>query len=230
MPNGAKQETPFQKGCQNTSTGGIEHEKFLVCVSVALVVALSAGSVLAESIEHKFGVTGRLGFLNPSDSDFNNFKLETDVGFVGGGGIIYGFNKNIAFEFDITHSWFGSNLPSGGGTGDFSITNFSFGAQYRFADPYPKLTPYVGAGLDVLLNDYEGSSSIASDNADVDTAIGVHISGGVDYFIMKNVAINAELKGVLAPEVDIKRSSGGFTGGNFDPSYLSGTLGVRYFF
>ena len=82
------------------------------------------------------------------------------------------------------------------------------------------LVPYVGAGLDILFSDFN--------NADVDTVAGVHVSGGVDYFIMKQLAVTAELKGVVAPESDIKY--GGEKIGNYDPMSLSMTFGVRYFF
>lgn len=192
--------------------------KLFIGASIALAVAFSAGSVFAASIQNRFGVTGRLGFIAPSDSDFNDFKLNSDVGFIGGGGIIYGFDKNIALEFDITHSIFDVERPSGIDMGEFNITNYSFSAQYRFADPYPKLTPYAGAGFDILVGDY--------DRGDVDTVLGAHVQGGADYFILPNVALNAELKAVIAPEADIT----GAAGGNFDPSHVSGMFGGRFFF
>lgn len=195
-------------------------KKLVIFASIALAVALSATSVLAEGIEKRFGVTGRLGFLVPSDSDLNDFKLETDVGFMFGGGLIYGLNKNIALEFDISHSWFDSNLPSGPGTGQFSVTYIALGGQYRFAELYPKLTPYAGAGLDIILPDH--------DNGNVDTVVGLCISGGADYFFTHNIAATAELKAVLAPDADIKQTGG--PGGHFDPTNLSGSIGVRYFF
>ena len=64
-------------------------KKLVIFASIALAVALSATSVLAEDIQKRLGVTGRLGFLVPSDSDLNDFKLETDIGFVFGGGVIH---------------------------------------------------------------------------------------------------------------------------------------------
>ena len=48
-----------------------------------------------------------MGFLVPSDSEASVepclvSNLDTDVGFVGGEGFIYGINRNFAVEFDIT--------------------------------------------------------------------------------------------------------------------------------
>lgn len=190
-----------------------------VMVCIAMSMGAMADGVFADSIQNRLGVTGRLGFIIPTDSDLNDFKINSDAGFIGGGGVIYGLDKNIALELDITHTWFGSSLPSGRNTGDFAITNIAMGGQYRF-NTADKLTPYAGAGLDILVNDYEG--------ADVDTVLGGHFAGGADYFITRSLAVNAELKVVLSPDADIEIR--GTKAGNFSPGSISGTFGVRYFF
>lgn len=193
-------------------------KKLLVVAVVALMLTLIGGGAYAESIENRIGVTGRMGFIIPADSDFEDYQIDTDAGFIGGGGVIYGFDKNIAIEIDVTHTWFGGNLPSGADMGEFSITNLAFGVQYRFQVAEPALTPYAGGGIDILFNDYSRAS--------VDDVVGIHAAGGVDYFLTRDIALNAEIKAVVAPDADIK----GGRGGNFDPSSISGTFGVRYFF
>ncbi len=197
------------------------------CCAVFSLLLTSGGAMAADSINGRLGVTGRIGFLVPTDSELFDrpSNLDTDVGFVGGGGIIYGINKNVAVELDVTHTSFDANQGSFG-VGSFNTTNISLGGQYRFVDiPVQKLVPYVGAGLDILVNNFDFS---AGGSADVDTVAGGHVSGGVDYFILKQVALNAELKGVLAPNADIKLR--GEKIGNYDPTNLSMTFGVRYFF
>jgi outer membrane protein len=130
-----------------------------------------------------------------------------------------------AVELDITHTGFDANLE-GIKAGDFNTNNVSLGAQYRFVDiPVKKLVPYVGAGLDILFNDFNSANG---NNVDVDTVAGVHVSGGADYFILKQLALTAELKGVVAPNADINVR--GEKVGNYDPTSLSMTFGVRYFF
>lgn len=64
--------------------------------------------------------------------------------------------------------------------------------------------------------------------APFDTVPGIHLAGGVDYFLTKNLALNSELKFVVAPNADIT-TFGGVKIGNFDPSSFSMTFGVRYF-
>ena len=201
----------------------------LMCLTLAFL--LSAGVALAaDSIQGRIGVTGRIGFLVPADSDaFDPLPpgsdLETDVGFIGGGGLIFGLYKNFALEFNISYTEFGAEI-GGIQEGDFDTTNISLGAQYRFDyDSSMNLVPYVGGGLDILVN---GFSSSSGDSLDVDTVAGVHACAGIDYFLLKQLALNAELKGVLAPDADITFRGGKV--GDYDPTSVSMTFGVRYFF
>ncbi len=200
-------------------------KKIVILVCMTAVLALAAGTAMAESIKGRIGVTGRIGFLVPADSDYAGYNVSTDVGFNGGGGFIYGITDNIAAELDITHTEFGGDVR-GVKLGDFNTTNISLGAQYRFNDVMPHLTPYAGAGLDILVNglDYDDGGS-----ADVDTVVGVHVSAGVDYFVMKQLALTTEVKGILAPDADIKGPFGGKIG-NYDPMSFTMTFGARFFF
>jgi outer membrane protein len=141
----------------------------------------------------------------------------SDVGFVGGGGLILGLMNSFAADFEITHAGFGTDTNT-----DFDTTNFSLGAQYRFLNlPVRHLVPYAGIGLDILVNG-------ANNGLDVDTVAGIHIKGGVDYFLMRQLALTSEIKGVIAPNADIK--AGGAKVGNFDPDSFSMTFGARFFF
>lgn len=190
-------------------------KKLLVLACATAALSLAAAPSMADSIQGKLGVTGKIGVLLPADGDFGPFNNKTDAGFIGGGGLIYGIDKHFAAEIDITRSSFGSDF------GDFGVTNFAAGAQYRFALAHAQLVPYLGAGGDLLVID-------ADQGRDVDTTVGVHATAGVDYFVMKQLALTAETKLLLAPDTDINDSSG--KRGNFDPTAVSTTFGVRYFF
>ncbi|MCM2356750.1 MAG: porin family protein [Geobacteraceae bacterium] len=194
---------------------------FSLCLAALLVMA--AGTAMADSIQGRLGVTGRVGFLIPADSDLNDLKLETNVGLIGGGGLIFGITRNLAAELEITRMDFSAERVSGRDEGDFGITNIAIGAQYRFMAQPQQLVPYAGAGLDILLTDYERPGGF---RARVDDMVGIHLCGGVDYFFMKQMAATAEVRAVLAPEVDINLAGGG----NFDPSGVSTTFGIRVFF
>lgn len=195
-------------------------KRVIAFVCLAVTIGLATGTAMADNIKGRLGVTGKIGFLDISDGDLGDRRIKPDVGFIGGGGLIYGVTDDVAAEFDITRSEFGSDYPVSGNSGDFGITNIALGAQYRFKVAHTKLVPYAGGGIDILLNEY--------DPAEVDDVVGIHINGGIDYFIMKQLALNVEARAVIAPEADIKR--GGIKVGNFDPSSFSTTFGVRFFF
>ncbi|WP_129124650.1 porin family protein [Geomonas oryzae] len=197
-------------------------KQMIVCGLVAAAIALASGTAMAEGIKGRVGVTGRVGFQIPADNEaeFGWGNNKTDTGFVGGGGFIYGIDSNWAMELEATHSSFESD------TGDFGVTDISLGAQYRIRVPESrKLVPYLGAGLDILVTDYDPYDGAS---LHVDTAVGAHLRGGIDYFLTKDLAFNADAKFVLAPDVDITYQ--GIHTGDFDPSSFSGTVGLRYFF
>jgi outer membrane protein len=195
-------------------------KKLLVLACLAATVSLSGGTAQADDIRGNLGVTGKMGFLVPSDNDSDFFHNRTDTGFVGGGGLIYGIDDHFAAEFDITRTSFGSE------TGDFGITNFTLGGQYRFLVPRRELVPFVGLGMDILVSDYDPHDGA---RRDVDSTVGFHVSGGVDYFLQRSLALTAEAKIVAAPDVAINDRYGDRRG-TFDPSSFSTTVGVRYFF
>ncbi len=195
-------------------------KKSLILACLTLLLTLTAGAALAEDLTGKLGVTARLGFQIPSDNEVINRStislnnISTDAGFIFGGGFLYGIDKNFAAEFDLTNSNY-----NGANSMEFNVVNISMGGQYRFKD-FSGITPFAGAGLDILLNG-------ANNGYDVDTTVGLHVNGGIDYFIMKNLALTGEMKVVVAPTVDIMKSGGKV--GNFDPSSFNMTFGVRYF-
>jgi outer membrane protein len=196
-------------------------KKLIVFACLATAVSMTAGTAMADSIKGRVGVTGKIGFLSPADNNAEFSNNRTDTGFIAGGGLIYGLDDHIAVELDVTRASFGSD------TGDFGVTNVSFGGQYRFALQQRQLVPYIGVGLDILATDYDENGGA---RADVDTTVGVHISGGVDYFLQKNLALTAEAKVVAAPDARITDRRFDFRRGDFDPSSFSTTFGIRYFF
>lgn len=196
-------------------------KKLIVLACLVSTVSMTVGTAIADSINGKIGVTGRVGFISPADNNAEYYNNKTDTGLVAGIGLLYGINDNIAAELDITRSAFGSD------TGDFGVTNVSIGGQYRFALQQRQLVPYIGAGLDILYSDYDENGGAKSD---VEETLGVHISGGVDYFLQKNIALTAEAKLVAAPDAKITDRQSGNHAGNFDPSSFSTTVGIRYFF
>lgn len=196
-------------------------KKLIVFACLVTAVSITASTAMADNIKGKLGVTGRIGFLSPADNTAEFSNNRTDTGFIGGGGLIYGIDDHIAMELEVTRASFGSD------NGDFGVTNVSFGGQYRFALHQRQLVPYIGVGLDILATDYDERFGARSD---VDTKVGGHVSGGVDYFLQKNLALTAEAKVVVAPNARITDRKNGNPAGDFDPTSFSTTVGIRFFF
>jgi outer membrane protein len=193
-------------------------KKLIIITCLASAVALSAGTAMADSINGKLGVTGRIGFLVPADHDNDT---NPDAGFIGGGGLIYGIGNNVAADLEVTHTSFGSDR------GDFGITDIALGGQYRFTLPDHHWVPFVGAGLDILVSDLDGNNG---ESLNHETKLGVHAKGGIDYFINKQFALTAEAKVVAASRTSIIDRFGDNTGDRFTPTNMSSTVGIRYFF
>lgn len=197
-------------------------KKLIVFACLATSVSMTAATAMADSIKGNLGVTGRAGFRTSTDNTLPGFpNNRTDPGLVVGVGLLYGIDDRFAAELDLTRAEFGSD------NGDFGVTNVSLGGQYRFAVQPRQLVPYLGAGLDILVTDFDPDNGAGSD---VDTMVGVHVSAGVDYFLQRNLALTAEVKVVAAPDTDITYRQPGANRDEFDPSSVSTTVGLRFFF
>jgi outer membrane protein len=199
------------------------------CLLAAILVFICANAALAQSIAGKFGVSARGGFIIPSDDELvgAGSRIETQVGWAAGGGLIYGITDNIAAEAEVTYSQFNGKL-FGIDVGTGKTTDIALGAQYRFM-PQKALVPYVGVGIDFILNSFDNNPVLSPGQLDVDWSFGGYLKTGVDYFITPQVALNAEFKGVICTTADVKDFKG-YVGAKFDPSNISGLFGVKLFF
>ncbi|HJV66474.1 MAG TPA: outer membrane beta-barrel protein [Geomonas sp.] len=194
-------------------------KKFALFAACALLTACVAGNAAAEDLRGRIAVTGRIGVIDPANSEKNGFEgtllVKTDPGIIGGGGFLFGVDENVALDLEVTRSAFDTD-----GLGRAGVTDLAVGAQYRLPERQ-RFVPYAGAGIDVLINDVGNNVT--------DTVVGLHLKGGVDYMLMRQVALNAEIKGVEAFNADVRNFAGAKTG-EFDPSNVSFTVGARYFF
>jgi outer membrane protein OmpA-like peptidoglycan-associated protein/outer membrane protein W len=233
-----------------------------ILLVVTAVLFLFASTAIAESIKGKFGVTARGGATYMFDSEWTDQMtaswnaayhgiLEKDIkagwGWTVGGGIMYGITDNLAVEFDVIYlqtkleaSGYMRDLERQTRTdrvfdiGKAQTVDFSLGAQWRFM-PTSRFVPYVGAGVDVMWNhlSLDHSMFAGSVDADVDPTFGGHLSAGVDYFITPNIALNAEIRGLLSTKGDMTFQSPGSPEvevAEYNPSNISAFLGIRFFF
>ncbi|GFO64307.1 porin family protein [Geomonas paludis] len=187
---------------------------------MAVISTLTAGTAMGDSIDGRFGITGKIGFLMPIQDDFITGADETNTGLAAGGGVIYGLGQNLGAELDITHAPTLNVQAAGGKVGEASLTDISLGLQYRFT-PDRRLVPYLGAGVDFI----KGKFTNAADRRyGLEWTTGGHVSAGLDYFATRGIALTAELKGIFAPAGNIKS-----TPQEYNPNSFVGTIGIRLF-
>jgi outer membrane protein len=194
-----------------------------VILLATLAIILATGTAMADSIDGRFGLTGKAGVIVPLKDDFISSTTESKTGFAFGGGLIYGFNKNFAAELDVTHVPKLDVEISGSKVFEASFTDLSLGVQYRFI-PENRLVPYLGVGADFIKGEL---TNLAGNKYDLDWTAGGHVNAGLDYFINRGIALNADFRGVLTAKGDIK--DGDVWKGEYDPMSFIGTVGIRFF-
>jgi outer membrane protein len=191
-----------------------------------VLLLFGSSSVFAMGIAGKAGVTLHGGMILPADQKRGSDTLDAVMGYSYGGGFIYGLNNNFAMEIGVDHSSFDAEFQ-GVKTAKVESNDISIGGQYRFLGTAPMrqlAVPYIGAGLDVFVANYRTNGN----SLDVDPSVGAHVTAGVDLFVSSRVALNAEVKGVIAADADARLA--GATVAKFNGSGVLGLFGVRLFF
>jgi outer membrane protein len=183
---------------------------------------MTVSSALGASLDRRFGVTGKAGAQVPLQDDFISSTTESRAGIAYGGGIIYGFAKDFAVEIDVTHAPQLDVEIAGSKAYEGKLTDVAVGFQYRIASEN-RLVPFIGVGADFI----KGSLDHVISRADysLEWTEGGHVNVGVDYFITRGIALNAEARYVFAFDGDVK--SGGTKVGTYDPMSFVGTVGLR---
>ncbi len=201
----------------------------------------------ADSVAHKFGVTARGGIDEFFNSEFTdaaaanldvNTTIKGGVGWTVGGGFMYGVTDNLAVDFDVIYTQVETSWTKSG-VGDQTFgrgktIDVSFGAQWRF-QPKKNLVPYIGAGIDLLINNFDlyDAYTTSGESIDIDNTYGGHLAIGADYFITPNIALNAEFRYLYSASGDMTLKNPGNADvvvGSFSPSNVSGVVGIRFFF
>jgi len=213
--------------------------KKIVLLATA-VLFLFATTAMANSIDGKFGITARGGISSISNSEWTygaGGDIGTDIGWTGGGGIMYGITDNVAVTFDVIYLQADlkgdcpglGTIVTAGKTIDFAV-----GAQWRFM-PKSLFVPYVEVGVDAMWNKLETTNEFQATlglyGVEVGRTYGGHLSVGADYFFTPNIALNAEIRGLYSTKSDITTDvDGGYKLGEYNPSNISGFIGIRFFF
>ena len=189
----------------------------------ALIFIMSAATALAAGIDHRFGITGKAGALVPLQDGFISNTSGADPGFAAGGGLIFGFGKNVAGELDVTRLLKSNVNLSGSKVFEAAFTDIALGLQYRFS-PDKCLVPFIGGGADFIKGQLKNN---AGDSYDLDWTLGGHVNLGLDYFVTGSIAFTADVRALFAADGDVNRS--GTKVGTYDPLSFIGMVGIRLF-
>ena len=192
-----------------------------VILSATFIIIVATGTAMADSLNGRFGITGKAGALVPLQDDFISSTSESRTGFATGGGLIFGFCKNFAAEVDVTHVPELDVEISGSKAYEADFTDVALGVMYRIRSEN-RVVPFFGAGVDFIKGNLK---HITGTEYDLDWTQGAHVNAGVDYFVTKGIAFTVDLRGVLAFEGDV--TSAGVEVGEYDPTSFIATLGVR---
>lgn len=192
-------------------------KSLLLSTGALLLAAALSGNAGAEELRGRLAVSGKIGITNPAESELDSaagrLVVSSDAGFIGELGLMFGVDENVAVEMAVSRSSYDTSH-----FGEADVTDISMGALYRFPERQ-RLVPYLGAGLDVLVNDVG--------NRYTETTVGAHLSAGVDVLMNRQMALNLEIKGVESFSADVDLDG---RDGDFDPSHVSVTVGARFFF
>lgn len=191
----------------------------LLILAAVSIFTLSTSTAMADSINGRLGVTARVGATLPLNDDFISGTSDTEAGFAGGGGLIYGFGEHIAADVEVFHMPKLDVNANGVKTYEAAITDIALGVQFRFPTGN-KMVPYFGLGPDFITGDLK---HVSGTNHKLDWTYGGHINLGFDWFITPGIAMTTEVRGVYATDGDVL----GNPNGEYQPQWFQGTVGVR---
>ncbi|OGU05233.1 MAG: hypothetical protein A2075_00910 [Geobacteraceae bacterium GWC2_58_44] len=186
-----------------------------------LILTLVSGTATADSLQGRFGVTGKVGAVVPLQDDFISGTSDSNSAIAAGGGLIFGLSRNCALEIDVTHVPELDLEIAGDKAYEATFTDIALGFQYRIASDN-RLVPFIGFGVDFIKGDLE---HVNGTNYDLEWTVGGHVNAGMDYFITRGIALTVDLRGLYAAKGDVE--GGGTKVGEYDPMSFIGTAGIR---
>lgn len=188
-----------------------------------LLVLCAAGTAAADTLDKRFGIYGKAGAVYPLQDDFVSVTDDAEADFATGGGAIFGLTPSLALELDVSHVPQLDLEIDGSKAYEAEFTDIALGLQYRFT-PGNRLVPYLGAGVDFITGDLE---HVSGNSYDLEWTVGGHVSAGMDFFLTRGVALNLEVRGIMAPEGDVE--DGDSNVAEYDPTSVIATVGLRLF-
>ena len=187
-------------------------KKLLAVLIVISVVMFSSGSIFAENVSlgDKINLGVNCSVVIPTED-------EAGTGVYVGGLLSYDILKYLAvgiesgyLQSDIRQEIYGISIKTGTLRGAPLLGDIIVKAPIEM-DKFT-LTPYGIVGIGVLFSDFAESGIVKDIGASIktDTAFAMKFGGGIDFYVIKNIALNFEASYLMA-DVDYSENWRGQT-------------------
>lgn len=204
----------------------------LMCFGFGLVSPAGA-----QDIKGKWGVGLRAGgaFLTQDiNDDVPGATFEGDTGLAVNAQAFYGLTSNLAAGVMVDWNRNDVSLDVGGLEADLGTLNtVSLMPYLELRANLQRLAPYLSAGIGVNFNSFSVDDAVRAAGIDIDpeTTFAFRVAGGADFFVTKNLALNAELGWKRnSGDAELTLAGVGSGDGDFNADVLSVIVGVRALF
>ena len=146
-------------------------------------------------------------------------------------GLALGANFGKYLGTELSFEGFGTNLTLAGGTaiGEYSVYLITPQLRLRYPLIDKTLEPYIIAGVGAALGEFNDAKPPANTLkvSAVDWSYGVTAGTGIDYFLMRNLAVGAETKFITTPGHSLQINHGPTQKGTVNALMFS--FGIRVF-
>lgn len=227
---------------------------FLVVCLIWLLLLKPAyaqqGTVTAD-IGGRIGVGLYAGGYFPADTEFLGEDIRVKDAFIGGGSAIWGIDRWFALELGFGRTR--TEIESGVidmEYGEVTVMPLTLTAQFRYVGERPRayenMAVYLLGGIGYYFTDIDKSGELDIFWAltppgflvdlDIENAFGVHVGGGIEAFLTRNVALYAEARWFWA-DADMEQKLTPIAGGpviigkdSVDLDSAKTVVGFRMFF
>jgi len=212
---------------------------FSMMLCIVTVVLLSSQFCFADFYRHRYGLGLRMSYLDALETTDKNVNFDFHSDYVYEGNLTYYLSYYFSLEFSVAKSVIDLDATAIGSQkfdfGEVEQTPLLLTFRYHFLTG-GMASPYVGVGIGHYYNDFElsdigrqtlGATTLAS----LENGYGLHIAGGVEYFINTNMALNLDGKYVWN-RTDLNVTLPGQTEVKYDldlERFFFG-IGIKYYF
>lgn len=213
-------------------------KKIVVLFFVVAALLFVFGQVsFAQDMEGKIGLGARVAYVNYTEDEYDAYgeELDTEADDAAMVGINLTYFVHRYFSFELSADYVETDLEiSGADAGELTQIPVLLSGRMHFKTN-PNVNPYLAFGVGYFFNDFDSNPQTIKSfygsgaDADVDSGLGYHLGGGIEFFISEKSAVNLDLKYIWT-DFDAAVNVPGFTEEEFEINPFVMGLGIKYYF